>query len=276
MSILAGTHVLPNNRYASYLTEKSNWPVMICLLGGFYLLKVGKPVELRNPTRIKALLTSLALKKDCCISHDALIQALWPNTEIVLANQSLNSLIHSLRKLLSDEIGDEPPILHTGGCYRLNTDAGIGVDIDWFESLVQTGELQERAGDWEGAVTSYLAAVDLYKGDLYDVTDTQSLVITETLRAHYLTLLSHLADYYYRTGAVSICLDYTHRLLLVDPCREDAHRLVMRCYLRLGERSQALRQYRICETILRTEFDTTPEAATIALYDQIRLAPDNV
>ncbi|NTU64270.1 MAG: alpha/beta hydrolase, partial [Chloroflexi bacterium] len=69
---------------------------------------------------------------------------------------------------------------------------------------------------------------------------------------------------------------YASRLLTVDPCREDAHRLAMRCYARRGERAQALRQYQVCETVLRSEFDAVPEPATRQLFDQIRLSPASV
>jgi DNA-binding SARP family transcriptional activator len=62
-------------------------------------------------------------------------------------------------------------------------------------------------------------------------------------------------------------------MLASDPCREDAHRLVMRCYVRLGERAQALRQYQLCKQILRAEYDVAPEDATTALYDRVRLEP---
>jgi hypothetical protein len=50
----------------------------------------------------------------------------------------------------------------------------------------------------------------------------------------------------------------------------------MRCYVRLGERAQALHQYRLCEAMLRSEFQATPEPATTELFDRIRLAPEHV
>jgi hypothetical protein len=50
----------------------------------------------------------------------------------------------------------------------------------------------------------------------------------------------------------------------------------MRCHVRRGERAQALRQYRLCESVLRSEFETDPEPATKALFEQIRLDPDSV
>jgi hypothetical protein len=46
--------------------------------------------------------------------------------------------------------------------------------------------------------------------------------------------------------------------------------------MRSGQRAVALHQYQICVDILRKEFDTSPEAATTALFDQIRLQPESV
>jgi hypothetical protein len=65
-------------------------------------------------------------------------------------------------------------------------------------------------------------------------------------------------------------------LLTHDPCREDGHRTAMRCHVRLGERAQALRQYMLCEAVLRTEFNAKPEPATTVLFDQVRLDPGSV
>lgn len=98
----------------------------------------------------------------------------------------------------------------------------------------------------------------------------------ERLRVCYLSLLAQLADYHYDQREYAACLTYAQRLLSIEPCREDAHRLLMRCYVQRGERAQALRQYHLCVVILRTEFDATPEAATTALYEQVRLAPESI
>jgi DNA-binding SARP family transcriptional activator len=62
------------------------------------------------------------------------------------------------------------------------------------------------------------------------------------------------------------------RLLGHDPCREDTHRLAMHCYVRVGARAQAVRQYEVCEHILaRTR--SPPEPSTENLYELIRLNP---
>ena len=273
MSIAGVTQASKSNLYFADSADENRWPVLICLLGSFRLLKAGQPIVLRNAVKTKAFLVCLALEKSYGVSREALLQTLWPNTETGLAGQSLNSLVHTLRRLLSEVIGGESPVVHTDDHYRLNSDAGVGVDIDWFEALALRGEKQEREGHREAAVKSYHAAINIYQGDLCSNTDTQSMVVGESLRAKNMTLLSHLADYYYSINNLQACLEHAQRLLVLDPCREDAHRVVMRCYFRKGERSQALRQYQLCERILRSEFETLPDPATTALYDQIREAP---
>jgi DNA-binding SARP family transcriptional activator len=50
----------------------------------------------------------------------------------------------------------------------------------------------------------------------------------------------------------------------------------LRCYLRRGERAQALRHYTTVQRILRAEFHAEPEPATTALFEQIRLDPSSL
>ncbi len=254
----------------------ANWPVLICLLGSFRLLKKGQPIVLRNADKTRTLLIRLALERSYCVSRDALLQALWPDVDVALACKSLNSLNYSLHRLLNDTLGGTTPVLYADGCYRLNVEAGIGTDVACFEALTIAGEQHEHAGDHATAMRFYLSAVQLYHGDLCVATDVQTLLIGESLRAQYLTLLARLAAHDFTEQDFSRCAHHTLCLLAADPCREDAHRLLMRCYMRQGQRAQALRQYRLCESILRAEFGIAPEPETTALYHQICTTPQSI
>ncbi len=276
MILTTGATIFQLGRNINLMGDESNLPILICLLGRFRLLRAGRPIELRNASKTKTLLSALALERNSSVPRETLLQLLWPDADQYLAGQSLNSLIHNLRHLLRDDLNDEPPVLYTDGYYQLNVAAGVAVDVAWFELLFDAGQQRERAGDPVAAVESYDRAIQLYRGDLCLDNDMQVLMTRESLRSHYLTLLARLADYHFDSGDYLTCLDYAQRLLLVDSCREDAHRMVMRCCVRQGERAQALRQYQVCELILHTEFDATPEPATTALYNQIRLTPDSV
>src|SRR5581483_1928271 len=251
-------------------------PVLICLLGSFRLCSAGRAVQARGGGKTEALLSCLALGPISGIARAALLDAVWPGSEPVLAGQSLNSLLYSLHKLVGDALGGAPPVLRRDSWYRLNREAGVSTDVEQFHALADAGESRGHEGDTPGAMAAYRRALDLYRGDLCVSTDLSSVMERERLRARYLTLLARLADYYYAAGDYVAGLDHALRLLATDPCREDAHRLEMRCYLRQGQRAQALRQYRLCEQVLRVEFDAPPEPATRALFEQVRLDPGSV
>jgi DNA-binding SARP family transcriptional activator len=250
-------------------------PILICLLGEFRVLIGGRPVSL-NGGKAELLLRYLGLQSDHPVPRDVLLETIWPGHPPDLSGQSLNSLTYSLRKLLGAKIGGDTPVLHEDGYYRLNQEAGVGVDVTWFENLVRIGEQHVSANNLPVAIPFYDRATQLYRGDLCACTDINSVIVRERLRTHFLTALAHLADYYFATGEYGRCLQYANQLLKSDPCREDAHRLVIRCYVRRGERAQALHQYRLCVDILQTEFDAVPERQTILLYNQVRLTPDAV
>jgi DNA-binding SARP family transcriptional activator len=258
------------------LSVGSEPPILICLLGSFRLLARGRPAALRAGGKTIALLAALALRRDRRAGRDLLIETLWPDGDAGLAGQALHSLVHRLHRLLGPTLSGEAPVVFADGCYRLNAEAGVEVDTAVFEALVEAGGERRRAGDRAAASALYRRALDRYTGDLCTAPDAHAVVERERLRARWLNLLAHLADDAFAAGDHAASLGYGLRLLAADPCREDALRLVMRCYVQRGERVQALRQYRLCEDMLRAEFDARPELATVLLFDQIRLDPASV
>jgi DNA-binding SARP family transcriptional activator len=269
MAMQLAPATIPSNIERSY-------SILICLLGQFRLVKMRHPITVPCGDKAKALLCHLALWPGCPTPRDTLLETLWPHSSRAEAGQSLNSLICSLHKLVGGELGGAAPISQLDGYYQLNLEAGVGVDVTCFDRLAAGGDQEARHGNLKAAEQSYLEAILLYHGDLCIDFDAQAVIERERLRARYLSLLAHLADYHFSTGDYEGCLDYAGQLLVHDPCREDAHRLVMRCYVRRGERALALRQYRLCRDILRAEFDATPELCTTALYDLVRLDPHKV
>lgn len=250
-------------------------PIVLCLLGTFRLFKNGRPVAVRSRGKTESLLCLLALSGPPGVHREPLLDVLWPEADGAHASQSLNSLVYNLHRQLGDAIGHRPPVVYEDGGYRLNLRAGIAVDVAWFDELVQNAGRQAGAGHHSAAARSYQSAARLYRGDLVGA-QLQAVMERERLRAAYLNALARLADYSFGEGDYGTSLEYAFRLLVHDPCREDAHRLAMRCYVRQGERAQALRQYALCRTVLRAEFDARPEHSTTVLYQQIRRDPAKV
>lgn len=249
--------------------------VLICLLGPFQILSRDEPVIVHG-NKAEALLRMLALRQGDTVERHEILAALWPERERLLATQSLNSLVYGIQRSLRGALGGASTILNDDRGYRLNLGPGLDIDVIRFDLLVSAGHRLVRVGDLDGARRVFADAVRLYRGDLRVGSSIQDIIERERLRASYFAALAHLADYHFVRTDYTACLEYALRILAADPCREDAHRLVMRCRVRRNERAQALRQYRICEDVLRAEFDAAPEPATRAIYDQIRLNPASI
>jgi DNA-binding SARP family transcriptional activator len=251
-------------------------PVMISLLGSFRLTFQDTPAPIGSGSKAESLLVSLALAGKRRLRRGHLLERLWPETDPALAGQSLNSLNYRLNTLAKKSSSCSGIVHHDDGYYYLNTSQCVGVDVDYFEKWSAKGKRLLQGGEPKRGVAYCVRALALYRGDLHGDDNIRTIVERERLRVTFLDLLASLADYYYTQGDTTQALTYIHRLLAHDPCREDAHRHAMRCYVRRGTRSQALRQYHICRQILATEFETRPEPATQALFNQIRLDPASV
>jgi DNA-binding SARP family transcriptional activator len=251
-------------------------PVMICLFGRFRLFRCGVTIPVRSGGKTEAFLSCLALRNERGMRRDALLEAVWPESDLVRARQSLTTLVSSLRRLLGSALAGASPVLYGDGGYGLNSAAGVAVDVARFDALAVEGERSMRAGDVAGAIRLWKGAVSLYQGDICVGDDVHTIIEGERLHALQLTLLARLADHCLQAGKHHEALRHARHLLWQDPCREDAHRVVMRCHVRLEERAQALRQYRVCRQVLEHEFGALPEPSTEALFERIRLDPASV
>jgi DNA-binding SARP family transcriptional activator len=225
---------------------------------------------------METLLSTLAIRGHEGVERDDLVEAVWPDSERSLGVQSLNTLVYSLRRMLGDSLHQGPPVVHGNGRYRLNTEGGVSVDVVDFDHEIDCGDRLMRAGEIEAAMELYENAIVIYRGDLTVGRYVGEVLERERLRARYLSLWAHLGDHHYASGQYEEALANALSLLRNDPCREDAHRMVMRCYVRLGQRAQALRQYRACVHALDDEFGARPETETSVLFELIRLSPDDV
>lgn len=263
------SHVLEHPYFDSMMEPAEN--LLICLLGSFRFLRGSRPIDLLVTGKAMTLLVELALQLENGMAREELLETLWPEQDMVHSTVSLNSLVYSLQRQLSDALDGRAALNYANGRYRLNRDAGVSTDIARFDSHVRRGN-QLALADPDAAAAAFQSALDLYRGDLSTGTfqNINVIIERERLRASFLSSLVWMANYCYRMGDDTGALGHALRLLAVDPCREDAHRIVMRIRVRRGERAQALRQFRLCEQVLRREFDVAPEAQTLELFDQIR------
>jgi DNA-binding SARP family transcriptional activator len=201
---------------------------------------------------------------------------LWPESDLRRARWSLNSAIYALRKLLncaapSTVLSSFDYILLEEDGYRLSPEVKVFSDIEEFDARCKEGYRLERAGRNPEALVEYEKATELYRGDFLveELYEEWTRIERERLADAYTDLLRRLAINYMETGQLQESVQTCYQALEKDRCNEDTHRLLMECYVRLGQRARALRQYRLCEQALENECGTTPSSEIRALYVSI-------
>jgi DNA-binding SARP family transcriptional activator len=238
--------------------------------GHFEVLCNGEAVSLGRNGKVRAILKYLLANHTRPVSQDYLMGWLWPESNLKRARWSLHSAIHTLRNLISEcpSSATLNHVLFEDGYYRLCSEARVITDVDEFEAHYEEGRRLEKEDRTEEAAAEYEKAIELYRGDylVEDLYEDWTMVERERLSNAYMDMLGRLAVHYYETEHYQESMQVCYRILAKDRCHEDSYRLLMRCYTRLSLWERALRQYRLCERILKQEYGTAPTSETQALY----------
>ena len=229
------------------------------MLGGF-VLRDGGGAELSLPTRkVRALLSYLAVNANKPQPRERLMALLWSDRGERQARQSLNQALLSIRRLGEHE---GIRVLDSDGeRVTLRSDA-IAIDIADFRDWL--------ANDPE-------AAASLYQGPFLDGLTISDPAFEEWQTATRSKLhddacdaLFRAADQATKDGDAAGSIDTLRRLVALDPMHEDAHRRLMKLLHDNGDRAGALRQYQSCAEYLKKELQAEPDAATKALFEEMR------
>ncbi len=188
---------------------------------------------------------------------EQIITALWPEIDDHIT-QTLHSTIHYLRKSLG-----ETCIASHAGTYGLDLASlysnNVWYDIAEFQEHEVQAKLALKNKDDATAKTALLAMVGLYRGDYVQSFYSDWCIFQrDKLRLAYLDARRQLALLAWSSEQYDESATHWRYILAVDNCQEDAHYGLMRCYMRQGKRSLALRQYQRCVEVLRDELAAEP------------------
>ncbi len=238
--------------------------------GHFEMLCDDEVITLGRNGKALTILKYLLAHRSRPVSQDHLMGWLWPESNLKKARWSLNSAIHGLRKLLSECPAPGSPnyVVLEEGYYRLCTEVHLVTDVDEFDECYEEGRRLHTEGRVEQAAGHYERAIELYRDEylVEDLYEDWTMVERERLSSAYIDMLGRLAVYYCETEQHQESIRACYQVLEKDRCHEESYRLLMRCYSHLGLRGRALRQYRLCERILRQEYGTAPSPVTQSLY----------
>ncbi len=259
---------------ATQATQATQSTLRVRFFGHFEMLCDEELIHLGRNGKALTILKYLLAHRSRPVSQDHLMGWLWPHSNLKKARWSLNSAIHSLRKLLGDRLSSASSsgplnyVVLEEGYYRLCSEVQVLSDVDDFDECYERGRTLQRAHRMPQAAAEYEQAIALYRGEylVEDLYEDWTMVEHERLSNAYIDMLGRLALYYMEADQYQESIRACYRVLEKDRCHEESYRLLMRSYSRLGLRGRALRQYRLCERILKQEYGTAPSSETQALY----------
>ncbi|MBN2146897.1 MAG: tetratricopeptide repeat protein [Anaerolineales bacterium] len=239
-------------------------PLHLDLLGAFHLKKGGQPVTGFEHPRLQHLLAYLVLHRTAPISRRQLAYLFWPDSPDQQALKNLRTLLTRLRQALPDV---DLFIQITPQAIAWRPDSPFTLDVAEFEMGMSQAAAAKETGDYVGTVNALESAVHLYTGELLpDCYDDWILPQRERCQQACRDALERLVLLLEEHREYGKALPYASQLLNHDPLSETAYHHLIRLYLALGNRTEALRFCRECDAMLELEFGKTSQRATQDQY----------
>jgi DNA-binding SARP family transcriptional activator len=244
-------------------------PLHVRLLGGFCVERAdaGRVVSEWPRRSAKTLMKLLSTNPGHALHREQIIDVIWPEVDPESALNSFGKALHAARRVLEPDLPprQDSAYLRLADSMLVLNSACVVVDADVFERLSAEAI---RTGD----ITAYQSALRAYSGELLpeDRYEAWCAERRSALAETYLRLLVGLAEVCEGRGACNDAADRLREVLRQDPTREAVHRQLMRLYAHMGTPDQAVRQFHICEDVLRRELDLAPRPETVSLYNAIR------
>lgn len=189
-------------------------------------------------------------------------ELLWPDeASDTIKRARLHHTIAMLRKTL----GLPQSVIRAGDTYRLNAPAGSWIDINTFEQQCRRGLALFKNDELEKALRVYLAADQLYAGDLFEdlprqyvesENDNWCMPRRMWLREMALKLQNNLTSVLMRMGRTREALDHCLKALVIDPASDVANEVAMQIFAIQGRDDAVHRQYKQYQQALRMMGET--------------------
>src|SRR6266567_3909537 len=238
------------------------------LLGGFRVERadLARTVSDWQRRSARTLTKLLATCPEHALHREQILDMLWPGADVDSALNSFGKALYAARHAFEPDLPrrtDSAYLRLTDAMLALNTDHVV-IDADKFKQLAEGALRKQDATAYESALAAY--GGELLPEDRYADWCAERRSFLAELRVR---LLVGLAETLENRGACNEAADQLRAALGQDPTREAVHRRLIRLYAEMGTPDQAVRQFRICEDVLRRELGMAPQPETVSLYHNI-------
>jgi DNA-binding SARP family transcriptional activator len=220
----------------------------VLLLGGFQLVEGDAQVAMAEGSQ--RLLALLAVRGQP-VKRVLVAGTLWPDVTEARAYASLRSALSRLHGVVRDAVEVNPSQLRLGSKVRVDLRESQALAhrlLDVADQPLEPGDLSR-------------AAIAALSGELLpDWYQDWALLEAEDWRQLRLHALEALAGLLAAAGQYGDAAAAALQAVRADPLRESAHAALIRVHLAEHNRSEALREFKRYQELLRAELDIEPTA----------------
>jgi len=197
------------------------------------------------------------------LTREQLAVYLWPDVDASTAANNFKVTLNALNQVLEPERprGEAPFfIIKRGEQFSLNPNAGIFLDVNLFEELIQAEDIQ-----------SFKKAAELYSGNFLQNESAQEWFIAEEQYYYqkYLVLVNNLIDHAMESKEFEEALDLCTSIISRDKFNESAYRYQMQIYHNMGNDQLVRLVYQQCQQNIDQEFGREVSPETKKLYENL-------
>lgn len=236
------------------------------------LILLGKPVvcstgssDVDVPLSLQPFFGYLGVERSSGCHRERMIEALWPQVAPDKGRRRLNTVVWRARALF----GQEREAVHTSRTGHIALDrACVEVDIVPTVAALSDENRSAAAHADPGAIARLQRAV-LADAEDFLVGCYDDWVV-QARHQLGLAIISGIETLLTAASSDDEAMLWAELLVRRDPLREDTHRRLIRLYAEAGRRSDALRQYEVCERRLRDELGVEPLIETTLVAMAVR------
>lgn len=173
------------------------------------------------------------------VTRNEICETFWPGLDI---DQAVN-VFHVTKRRLHKALGLDA-LMHDGTYYRI--DPGVPFNYDAFEFIEAL--MIGRYGEPDDPFEVWQRVANLYRGPfLQGHNDQWILERREAFQIAYIEALENTAAYWAQDGKHELALHTLTRALDTDYANEVIHKKLLRLYVQLGRRAEAVTHYRSLE-----------------------------
>jgi DNA-binding SARP family transcriptional activator len=211
------------------------------LLGPVELYHEGEAVDLSS-TKVRLMLTALALAPNTVVSFDQLGQVLWERGAPASARSNVRTYATTLRRVL--DRGCRNRLVSRGGGYLLSTDPEE-LDVQVFSRLADIGRRALADGEPASARTHLRQALALWRGHPAEGLPPRRALAgqLDALAEQRLLVEEDLLEAELAVGATTELVGTARRLVTAHPLRERGWAALMLALYRGGDVAAALEAF---------------------------------